>query len=108
MTTAVTTTEFKGLTVGESQLSGEDATKFAMLLAELEDAIENRLPGYRTMLAQVHSILKSDPAQVTILEPDQAAVIVKGLSHARGEVFTESSAKKRKAATPKVNVGSLL
>lgn len=108
MTGTTGTTEYKGLTVGESVLTGEDALKFKMLLAELSQAVEQRLPGYRTMLAQVHSIIKNDPAQVTILEPEDAAVIVKALSTARGEVFEEKLSSSKKKAAPKVNVGSLL
>ena len=107
MTSTTGVTEYKGLTVGESQLSGEDALKFKMLLAELSDAVEQRLPGYRTMLAQVHSIIKSDPAQVTILEPEDAAVIIKALSTARGEVFEKKATAKKKSSA-KQNFGALL
>jgi hypothetical protein len=103
------TTEHMGLTVGVSELQTEDAVKLRMIIAELDEAVEQRVPGYRTILAQIHSIVKNDPSQVTILEPEAAAVIVRAMSYARGEVFEEKAAKKAavKKKTP-ANLGAMM
>jgi hypothetical protein len=101
--------EHMGLTVGVSELQTEDAVKLRMILAELDEAVEQRVPGYRTILAQIHSIIKNDPNQVTVLEPEAAAVIIKAMSYARGEVFEEKAVKKTAAKKkPVANLGSLL
>lgn len=87
------TAEHQGLVVGEATFRSEDATKLQMLIAELDTAVEQRLPNYRHMLAQIHSVIRNDPDQKTLLAPEDCAVIVKAMAHSKGILFEEKVAK---------------
>lgn len=108
----MSTTNIGGVTAGTVDLSTEDSIKLRTLIAEMEAAMEQRLPGYKTMLDQIHSILRSDPAQVTLLAPEDAAAIVKGQSARCGEFFEEKVVKKTaskvSSAAKKGNLSQLL
>lgn len=95
------------LTVGVAELSREDAVKLKMIVGELEDALSQALPTYRHVLAQIHTIIRNDPAQRTLLEPEEVAVIVKAMAHSKNVLF-EEKAKVTKTGKVKVPKGQTL
>lgn len=49
-------------------------------ISELYDAVQKTLPNMPVLLRDIHTNLKADPELVTLLDPDEIAVIVSGLS----------------------------
>ena len=71
-----------------------------MQLAELEAALTSRLPEFRTILRDIHSKLRQDPAMVTALSEEQVGCIVQGLiTHANIDVITPKAIKASKKAS---------
>jgi hypothetical protein len=71
-------------------------------IAELQGAIDEQLPNFKTILKDIHTTLRADPHVVTILEPEEIAVIVGGLEkHAdleiAGDVVKKATKGGRKA-----------
>lgn len=52
----------------------------SLKLAELSAAIKAATPNMANLLREIHGALKADPDVVTLLEPEQVATIVAGLS----------------------------
>ena len=52
----------------------------SLKIAELQTAVQATLPSMPTLLRDIHSNLRNDPEIVTLLSPQQVAVIVSGLS----------------------------
>lgn len=74
-----------------------------MQLAELEQALTEKLPEFRTILRDIHSKLRQDPEIVTALSEDEIATIVSGLvHHANVEIVSPKAVKaaKKAAKTP--------
>lgn len=74
-----------------------------MKLAELEQALTEKLPEFRTILRDIHSKLRQDPECVTAMSEDEIGVIVSGLvHHANVEVIAPKAVKsaKKAAKTP--------
>lgn len=67
-------------------------------IAELQIALQQALPGYESMLHQIHVALQKDEDCTVLLTPEQIGVIVAGLSKKKGIVLatskTASGAKK--------------
>jgi len=70
-------------------------------MAELEQALETNLPGFAHILKDIHSTLQADPEVVTILQPEEIAVVVRGLEKHAAIIVTPAKAKKAsKSKTP--------
>lgn len=50
-----------------------------MKVAEMQDALLNAHPRMPVLLQDIHKILKADPENVTLLEEDEIAILVRGL-----------------------------
>ena len=71
-----------------------------MQLAELEAALNEKQPGFKTILQDIHAKLRNDPAIVTLLSEDEIGGIVEVLKqHAQVEIIAPKAAKTKKAAT---------
>lgn len=69
-----------------------------MELAELEAALTERLPSFRSVLRDIHSKLRNDPAIVTILSDEDIGLIVSGMMvHANQDVVAPKAVKAAKA-----------
>jgi len=73
----------------------------AMKIAELETAILSAHPTLPTLLSQIHSNLKSDPDIVTLLDPAEVAVIVRGLEIQTKTTIASSIVKEGKGVDKK-------
>lgn len=70
-----------------------------MQLAELEQALNDKLPGFKTILRDIHTKLRQDPAIVTLLSDEEIGGILAGLKHhAQVEIIAPKAAKAKKAA----------
>lgn len=84
---------------GESQAPASEHP-LRMELAELEQALLNELPEFKTILKDIHSKLRQDPELVTALSEEEIESIVVGLTrHASLEILAPKAAKAAKAAT---------
>lgn len=73
-------------------------------LAELQEALDEQVPGFAYILKDIHESLRADPEVVTILTDEEISVIVKGLERHAGQVVVPAKAKKassKKFAVPK-------
>jgi hypothetical protein len=52
----------------------------SLKITELQSAVTSSLPSMPTLLRDIHSNLRNDPEIVTLLSPQQVAIIVSGLS----------------------------
>ena len=52
----------------------------SLKIAELQTAVLQTLPNMPTLLRDIHQNLRNDPEIVTLLTPQQVAIIVSGLS----------------------------
>lgn len=64
-------------------------------LAALTQKMEAQLPDVRTEMITIHKALAKDPAQVTILTPEQQAIIFAGYSKLTGIELVAAAAKKK-------------
>lgn len=70
-----------------------------MQLAELEQALNEKLPGFKTILRDIHAKLRQDPAIVTLLSDEEIGGILAGLKHhAQVEIIAPKAAKAKKAS----------
>lgn len=86
-------------------LSGGDSSgldsdhPLKMQLAELEQALTEKLPEFRTILRDIHSKLRQDPDVVTAMSEEEIGILVDGLiHHANVEVITPGKVKAAKKA----------
>ena len=69
-------------------------------ILDLQQALEQRLPGMKNALADIYNSMKQDPELVTILSEEEIATVIRGLKqHANLEIpvskQTSSKAKKQ-------------
>ena len=65
----------------------------AMEMAELEEALNQQVPGFANILRDIHIKLREDPNTVTLLSEDEIATIVKGLERHANVTLTAKAAK---------------
>lgn len=71
-----------------------------MELAELEQALKERIPEFRTVLRDIHQKLRADPELVTALSDEEIGVIVSGLAlHTSTEIIAPKAAKAARASS---------
>lgn len=77
-------------------------------LLQLEDMLLKDAPEFRTVLRDIHRKLRNDPEIVTVLSPEEVALVVKGLAkHANTEVIAPAKVKSAKKAAKNVNASDL-
>ena len=74
-----------------------------MELAELEQALLQQLPEFKTILKDIHGKLRQDPELVAIMTEEEIELVVRGLTkHATVEIIAPKAAKaaRKSAKTP--------
>lgn len=71
-------------------------------LAELADSLEKDIPGWKHILQQVYTSLKSDADVVTIMTEEEIALVVKGLIQFSGAELVASVTKGKKTKAPAI------
>ena len=69
-----------------------------MKIAELHSAIESKLPNYAGLLKDIHKLTFQNPAQATLLTPEQIRVIVTGYEKYTNVQLAELSGSKGKGS----------
>jgi hypothetical protein len=75
-------------------------------VAELSTLLLSKHPTMPTLLQQIHKTLRQYPEQVTILAPEELAIVVNGLKQQTNTMFaaalTKPSASKTKSLSNKI------
>ena len=80
----------------------------AMEMAELEEALNSQIPGFVTILSQIHKKLRADPDVVTLLDDEEIGVIVAGLEkHTNVTIVAPSAVKAAKSKARKEPVTAM-
>lgn len=80
----------------------------AMEMAELEQALDAQVPGFVSILSQIHKKLRADPDVVTLLDDEEIAVIVAGLEkHTNVTIVAPSAIKAAKSKAKKEPVSAM-
>lgn len=80
----------------------------AMEMAELEQALDAQVPGFISILSQIHKKLRADPDVVTLLDDEEIAVIVAGLEkHTNVTIVAPSAIKAAKSKAKKEPVSAM-
>lgn len=80
---------------GEVVLDPELVARLHTHVAELTQAVENKLPHVRNLLSIIHKILREDPTVVTIMEPEEIAQLVAGMEVDKGVRIADSQPKSK-------------
>lgn len=75
-------------------------------MSELQEALDNNVPGFAHILKDIHDNIRADPDSVTILTDEEIAVIVKGLEKHAHIVVTPAKAKKAASNKSKAPIGA--
>ena len=70
-------------------------------IAELQAAIHEAHPSMPTLLREIHTKLKADPANVTLLDEEDIAIIVSGLKIQTNTEISSGTKKSSTAAAPR-------
>ena len=76
-------------------MATETADSIAMKVAELQELIHKAHPRMPMLLRDIHSILKADPDNVTLLSESDIGVIVSGLKLQTKTVITAAALGKK-------------
>ena len=60
-------------------------------VSALQEALLSRHPSMPGLLRDIHSVLRSQPENVTLLNEDQISIIVNGLKEQTGVVFAKAA-----------------
>lgn len=71
-------------------------------ISELQTKMQEKAPGYESLLQVIHRNLVNDPEVVTLLSPEQIGVIFAGLSQMKGIVIAEAAGKNKTASGKKL------
>ena len=76
-------------------------------LLELDQALEQVLPTMKTVLRDIHTNLKQDPEQVTLLSEEQVCLIVSGLKRQTATEIAVKAVKKKPVSLKNITLGDL-
>jgi hypothetical protein len=76
-------------------------------IAQLAASLQERLPGYESLLHTIHRNLATDPDTVHFLSDEEIGVIVAGLQKKTGTEIAKAEAKKMTKKGGKVDLGEL-
>lgn len=77
----------------EPNLPNDLAEKIKFRCAELQQALEQEQPGYKTILQDIHEKIRETPELLYALKDEDIAVLVSGLEKHTGVVIAEKKAK---------------
>lgn len=84
-----------------------EADALRMQMAELEDALDNELPEFRTILRDIHRKLVKDPDCVTAFTDEGIGKLVEGLiKHANAEIVAPAKIKAAKKLAKNVQISA--
>ena len=75
-------------------MATETPESIRMKIAELDDLIKSAHPRMALLLRDIHTILKNDPDNVTLLSEEDIGVIVSGLKLQTKTVITAAALSK--------------
>lgn len=70
-------------------------TDLQMKISSLQEAILSTHPRLPILLKEIHTILKNDPAVVTLLSEEEISAIVNGLKQQTKTEITQTAIKKK-------------
>jgi hypothetical protein len=76
-------------------MATETAESIAMKIAELDSLIKSAHPRMPMLLRDIHTILKNDPDNVTLLSESDIGIIVSGLKLQTKTVITAAALSKK-------------
>lgn len=77
-------------------------------LLDLETRLQQAVPNIKTVLKDVHSILKNDPDCVTLLSDEECAILVRGLKKQTAtEIATAAASSKPKKSLKSMTTADL-
>lgn len=79
-----------------------DSNELKMKIAELQSMILDAHPRMPLLLKDIHSILKNDPDNVTLLSEEDIGIIVAGLKKQTATEITTATLKKSTKALSKI------
>lgn len=79
-----------------------DSNELKMKIAELQSMILGAHPRMPLLLKDIHSILKNDPDNVTLLSEEDIGIIVSGLKKQTATEITTATLKKSTKALSKI------
>ena len=82
-------------------------TNLQMKISSLQNAILSAHPTMPILLKEIHTILKNDPSNVTLLSEEDIAILVSGLKQQTKTEITASTMKKKSAALKNVSLADL-
>jgi ribosomal protein L6P/L9E len=62
----------------------------SLKISELDESLKLSTPNMPTLLREIHQTLKQDPENVTLLTPEEVAIIISGLSKQTSTQITTS------------------
>ena len=81
-------------------------TNLQMKISSLQNAILSAHPTMPILLREIHTILKNDPSNVTLLSEEDIAILVSGLKQQTKTEITQAAMKK-KTSLKNVSLGDL-
>lgn len=82
-------------------------SELQMKIASLQEAIHAAHPTMPILLKEIHTILKNDPSNVTLLSEEDISIIVNGLKIQTKTEITAATLKKKPAALKNVSLADL-
>lgn len=76
-------------------------------VADLQSKLLTAHPLMPTLLREIHTIIKSDPEQVTLLEESEIAVIVNGLKRQTATEIATTTAKSKTKSIKSLSLDDL-
>jgi hypothetical protein len=76
-------------------------------IAALQNAILTVHPTLPIILKDIHTLLKNDPSNITLLDEDDITVIVSGLKKQTATEITQATLKKSTKSLSKVSLDDL-
>jgi hypothetical protein len=76
-------------------------------IAALQNAILTVHPTLPIILKEIHTLLKNDPANITLLDEDDISTIVSGLKKQTATEITQATLKKSTKSLSKVSLDDL-
>ena len=90
----------------ETSLNQFQVDRIRDRMAELEESLNNSIPGFEHILSDIHKSLRDDPEIVTLLDPEEIAIIVRGLSAHANTVITTAKTKPKASRKKKVPISA--
>lgn len=76
-------------------------------IAQLQAALLTAHPGMPTMLRTIHTALRADPTNVTLLSPEEVGVIVSGLLKQTNTIIAAVAVKSKGAKLKNISLDDL-